>query len=150
MHSNRRGLLPPTRAFSLSIVYLRLSTLESTMHIKWWVDMNLGHLSEKFINQRVDWLAKISEYYEIVDSSSHHAMARVRHCCLLVCVVSSLLRQCSVYTGGQLTPQQPQLAMPLKAVPAFSLLSLSAWQESSHQPTSLQILEPTITWYKIN
>ena len=34
--------------------------------------MNLGHLSEKFINQRVDWLAKISEYYEIVDSSSHH------------------------------------------------------------------------------
>ena len=51
--------------------------------------MNLGHLSEKFINQRVDWLAKRSEYYEIVDSSSHHA--RVRHCCLLVCVVSSLL-----------------------------------------------------------
>ena len=91
MHSNRRGLLPPTRAFSLSIVYLRLSTLESTMHIKRWVDMNLGHLSEKFINQRVDWLAKRSEYYEIVDSSSHHAMARVRHCCLLVCVVSSQL-----------------------------------------------------------
>ena len=106
--------------------------------------MNLGHLSEKFINQRVDWLAKRSEYYEIVDSSSHHAMARVRHCCLLVCVVSSLLLS-AVCTLAQLTPQQPQLAMPLKAVPAFSLLSLSAWQESSHQPTSLQILEPTIT-----
>ena len=59
--------------------------------------MNFGHLSEKFINQRVVWLAKISEYYEIVDSSSHHGPGPS----LLSASVRGLVTtaQCSVYTG---------------------------------------------------